>query len=131
MESLLALYHEILSYEPDAALRISVRKSMRRLRRGTLHGGALLRVLRRQQGKMSNERLRRELARAVDELEPVFRVDTVVGIRLGRNDEEREYLVRWSGYDSDDDTWEPMGKLVEDGCGDLIAAFHKRIRRMV
>ena len=33
------------------------------------------------------------------------------------------YLVRWKGYDSHDDTWEPEENL--HGCKDLIVDFFK------
>ncbi len=59
-----------------------------------------------------------------------YKVDRITGIRLS-SDKKRFYLVRWAGFDSDDDTWESMDTLVDDGCGDLIAAFHRDIRKMV
>ena len=55
-----------------------------------------------------------------------FRIDKIVGMRFGLNNEVF-YLVRWSGFGPDDDTWEPREKLIEDGCRDRIAHFHARI----
>lgn len=55
-----------------------------------------------------------------------YSLERIVGVRITR-DSKREYLVRWAGYDSDDDTWEPLQKLVEDGCSDDVIRFHREI----
>ena len=36
----------------------------------------------------------------------------------------REYLVRWEGYSTSHDTWEPMDNLV--GCAEQIRAYEKQ-----
>ena len=59
-----------------------------------------------------------------------YKVDRITGIRI-TSQKQRLYLVRWAGFDSDEDTWESMDTLVDDGCGDLIASFHRQIRKMV
>ena len=34
------------------------------------------------------------------------------------------YLVRWKGYDQDEDTWEPVSNL-EETAAEMIAKYHK------
>ena len=36
------------------------------------------------------------------------------------------YLVRWKGYDQDEDTWEPVSNL-EETAGEMIAKYHKNL----
>jgi hypothetical protein len=50
----------------------------------------------------------------------------VVGAVIGRRSRNRQvqYLVRWKGYDADDDTWEAEAGIIEtDGVSDLIEAY--------
>ena len=47
----------------------------------------------------------------------------ILGKRKQAND-EYEYRIRWLGYESEDDTWEPMENLT--GCGAEINVFNKR-----
>ncbi len=61
-----------------------------------------------------------------DDDEPYFQVDRVVGMRFDTGD-ELLYLVRWAGFSSDDDTWEPRDKLIEDGCKTWIDQFHAEV----
>ena len=58
-----------------------------------------------------------------------FRVERIRGFRLRGETNTRMYLVRWKGYDSDEDTWEPVDRLMEDQCGDLVARFHREHMR--
>jgi hypothetical protein len=51
-----------------------------------------------------------------------------MGFKLNK-DNSRSYLVRWDGYESDDDSWEPIEQLMEDQCGDLIIKFHREHMR--
>jgi hypothetical protein len=60
---------------------------------------------------------------------PRYKVDSIKGFRLQGKASTRMYLVRWKGYDSEDDTWEPVDRLMEDQCGDLVARFHREHMR--
>ena len=61
--------------------------------------------------------------------EPRYKVHRIMGFRLSGENNHRQYLVRWRGYGPDDDTWEPIDRLMEDQCGDLVANFHKEHMR--
>jgi hypothetical protein len=50
---------------------------------------------------------------------PEYEVDHIVASRLVRG--RTEYLVRWRGYGSFDDTWEPEANLAN--AADIVAAF--------
>ena len=52
-----------------------------------------------------------------------FQVDSIVGKRKQANGEYK-YRVRWFGYGSDDDTWEPMENL--SGCDVKVKLFDQR-----
>ncbi len=54
-----------------------------------------------------------------------------MGVRLGSGANEIFYLVRWSGFGPDDDTWESRDKLIEDGCKDRISHFHSKLNSIV
>jgi hypothetical protein len=58
-----------------------------------------------------------------------YKVDRIKGFRLRGESNTRMYLVRWKGYGSNDDTWEPVDRLMEDQCGDLVACFHREHMR--
>ena len=59
------------------------------------------------------------------EEEGVYTVQSIVSKRGGRGGKKVEYLVRWKGYGSDDDTWEPIDSLAESAA-EAIAAFEKK-----
>ena len=49
-------------------------------------------------------------------------MDSIVDKRERANG-KNEYRVRWLGYDSDDDTWEPMENI--GGCDAIVKLFNK------
>jgi len=53
-----------------------------------------------------------------------FVVDTIIDSRINKQRKRVEYLVRWQGYTSSDDTWEPLEHLTR--VEPLIEDFHKR-----
>ena len=55
-------------------------------------------------------------------IEIEYKVEEVLDSRLKRG--KLEYLVKWSGYTKDHNTWEPKDNC-ENSC-DLIKDFHKK-----
>ncbi|KAM8790786.1 chromodomain Y-like protein isoform 3-T3 [Rhynchonycteris naso] len=55
--------------------------------------------------------------------EDLYEVERIVDKRKNKKG-KTEYLVRWKGYDSDDDTWEPEQHLVN--CEEYIHDFNRR-----
>ncbi|XP_034664857.1 chromodomain-helicase-DNA-binding protein 1 [Drosophila subobscura] len=55
------------------------------------------------------------------DLEEEYEVEAIIGHKKVRG--ASFFLVRWKGYSSDADTWEPESEL---NCDDLIAAFRKK-----
>ncbi|XP_066124498.1 chromodomain Y-like protein isoform X3 [Saccopteryx bilineata] len=55
--------------------------------------------------------------------EELYEVERIVDKRKNKKG-KTEYLVRWKGYDSDDDTWEPEQHLVN--CEEYIHDFNRR-----
>lgn len=82
--------------------------------------------------------LKKRLREIIDVLEEssssssssLYQISRIVGVRA-TNEDELLYLVHWDGYDSEDDTWEPMHKLIDDGCEELIADFHEKVNRQI
>ncbi|TYZ63758.1 hypothetical protein PybrP1_006613 [[Pythium] brassicae (nom. inval.)] len=56
----------------------------------------------------------------------IFIVDKIVDhrVRYGK----KQYLVKWDGYDSSDNTWELAAKLQAD-VGDVVDAYEQRVAR--
>merc|ERR1711915_567353 len=52
--------------------------------------------------------------------EEIFFVEDIVDKRKDRNGND-EYLVKWKGFDSDSNTWEPMENL--SGCKEFVQQF--------
>ncbi|XP_069769597.1 chromodomain Y-like protein isoform X1 [Narcine bancroftii] len=57
--------------------------------------------------------------------EELYEVERIVAKRKNKKG-RTEYLVRWKGYDSDDDTWEPEHHLVN--CEEYILEFNRQHR---
>ena len=147
--SILRAYRQILATEEDPTLRYAARKSMRDVKkRGQIYASsdneALARQMKRQHPRIQNSGLQSKFADLIDTLEACassdlssseasdmerYKVHSIIGFRLKGENNHREYLVCWKGYDSCDDTWEPAHSLMEDGCGELIAQFHKEHMR--
>jgi hypothetical protein len=152
--TLVHLYRELLFHERDAALRLSLRDTLRKIRdRGLKEKDDLIIRRRKQCKQIQTKRLKAKLQRQIkamqqassseesdtsssdtssntSENEPKYTVHRIMGFRL-KSDNSRQYLVRWKGYDSDNDTWEPVDQLMEDHCGDLIARFHREHMRFI
>lgn len=52
-----------------------------------------------------------------------YEVEKIIDVHFKRNG-KRDYLVRWKGFSSKDDTWEPEEHL---NCKDLIAKFNEKL----
>ena len=57
-------------------------------------------------------------------VEEVFEVESILAKHTKAGNTGAEFLIRWVGYGSDDDTWEPEHNL---NCKALLAKFEKRI----
>ncbi|XP_068081276.1 chromobox protein homolog 5 isoform X1 [Anabrus simplex] len=55
--------------------------------------------------------------------EKVYEVEKVVEVHFKKNG-KREFLIRWKGFSSNDDTWEPEENL---SCPDLIEKFMAKV----
>uniref|UniRef100_A0A2K5W0Q7 Chromodomain Y like n=1 Tax=Macaca fascicularis TaxID=9541 RepID=A0A2K5W0Q7_MACFA len=58
--------------------------------------------------------------------EELYEVERIVDKRKNKKG-KTEYLVRWKGYDSEDDTWEPEQHLVN--CEEYIHDFNRRTEK--
>ena len=65
---------------------------------------------------------RRNAVRAGKEKE--FEVETIVDAHIDTATSETQYLVKWKGYPSKDNTWEPEGNL--DNCKGAIKKFETK-----
>jgi len=133
IRQLLHLCREILYRENDLTLRVGIRHTMNKVYKKGIEDPEIPRRLHKHAELIKSPKLKTKLLRwleAIDEEEEEedepskFQVRSIMGLRLCSR-QGRMYLVRWKGYEEDDDSWEPARQLIEDGCGDLIAKFHK------
>ena len=54
----------------------------------------------------------------------VYVVDKVVNVRVKSG--EVEYKVRWQGYTTKEDTWEPADNLLQHGAQEAVAKYHAK-----
>ncbi|GLH07058.1 Heterochromatin protein 1 [Gryllus bimaculatus] len=57
--------------------------------------------------------------------EKVYEVEKVVEVHFKKNG-EREFLIRWKGFTTEDDTWEPEANL---NCPELIEKFMQKVEK--
>lgn len=55
-----------------------------------------------------------------------YEVDRILDVYIHRNN-KREFLIRWKGYSSKSDSWEPEENL---DCADLIVKFMEKVEQM-
>lgn len=70
--------------------------------------------------KKNRKRKAREIEQQEEE---VFSVEKIVSKKVVEG--KTQYLLKWKGYDSDENTWEPEENL---DCQDLLDEFNKRTK---
>jgi hypothetical protein len=136
-KQLLHICRQLLGSDAESSIRRIVRRWVRRIKSRQYESLAL--SMRKNGDSIRCSRLRGQVKAMVEVLEelstsnsdddttddgePYFHIDRIVGMRFDTGD-ELLYLVRWVGFSSDEDTWEPYDKLIEDGCKDWIDQFH-------
>merc|ERR1711917_219063 len=68
--------------------------------------------------RLSNRK--KKLVEKMSESEEEYEVDKIVDDKI--EDGEKMYLIRWKGFASDDDTWEPISNLE---CPDNIKEYER------
>jgi len=134
---LLRICRQILFSETDLILRVGIRNTINRIYKKGIEDPEVPRRLRKHVKLVQSSKLKKKLLRWLrsykddesdddqsDEETTKFQVHSIRGLRLTKEN-GKMYLVRWKGYGSDDDSWEPAHQLIEDRCGDLITKFHK------
>ncbi|XP_033864871.3 M-phase phosphoprotein 8 isoform X2 [Acipenser ruthenus] len=58
-----------------------------------------------------------------DEAEDVFEVEHIIDMKIEKG--EITYRVRWKGYTSEDDTWEPEAHL--ESCKEVLLAYQRKL----
>ncbi|XP_041114733.1 M-phase phosphoprotein 8 isoform X2 [Polyodon spathula] len=59
----------------------------------------------------------------LDEAENVFEVEQIIDMKIEKG--EITYRVRWKGYTSEDDTWEPEAHL--ESCKEVLLAYQRKL----
>lgn len=60
----------------------------------------------------------------MSEDEEIYEVESILGHRVVNGQEQ--YLVHWKGYDSKDDTWEPLENVAS--CADIVKEYTRKER---
>lgn len=55
----------------------------------------------------------------------VFEVERIISERWNSKKKRKEFLVRWTGYDRSEDTWEPLSNL--GSCDDVLRQWNNRV----
>ena len=50
-----------------------------------------------------------------DDEAPLYTIDRIIDYKMTKDG--KKYLIRWKGYDEDEDTWEPADNIEEDAPG--------------
>lgn len=88
---------------------------------------ATTRKVNRQRAEDAAERLQSGDAAATDsdvDEGDIYIVDKIVGHRMRYG--KKQYLVKWDGYDSSDNTWEAASKL-QDDVADVVEAYERKV----
>ena len=57
-------------------------------------------------------------------IQDVYVVEKITGMRM-KGEHDAEYRVKWKGWGSKDNTWEPRDHLVEYGAKEILSEWHK------
>ena len=52
-----------------------------------------------------------------DEEAPLYTIERIIDHKITKDG--KKYLIRWKGYDKDEDTWEPADNIKEDAPGSV------------
>jgi hypothetical protein len=58
------------------------------------------------------------------EVERLYNIEKIVGHKMIRG--IQYYRIKWEGYPSSENTWEPVDVLKECGCLDLVEEYHRQ-----
>ena len=61
-----------------------------------------------------------------DDSDPDFNIEEILDVRVKRG--QKEYLLKWEGYDSSQNTWEPARNV---DAPELVAAFEEKLKQKV
>ena len=110
---------------------------MHRVHKQCMEDPDIIKRLRKHSNLIQTPSLKAKLLRLIDTIveattdsdtDSKYQVERITGFRL-KSDNSRMYLVRWKGYGSEDESWEPAHQLIEDKCSDLITKFHREHMR--